>query len=445
MPNSVQFNEALPNISKSLEMYQRGLKVQSPITQTLAKGPGQFSKGVAPVYLQKGKGARVWDVDGNEYIDFNMGIGPLSLGYCIPEIDEAIQAQLKDGITFSLMHPLEVELAEMLNGIIPNAEVVKYSKTGADVTSAAVRIARAFTGREKVFCCGYHGWHDWYIGITSRSGGIPEGIKNLSFTFPFNDIESIKNALDETVACVILEPFIFEKPQNNFLQELAEICKANGTLLIFDEMWTGFRIALGGAQEYFGVKADLATFSKACANGMPLAILTGRKDVMSLFENDVFSYTTFGGEALSLAACKATIEYMQKHDVIAVLNSKGEWIQNEYNKLVSYLGMSEITSCVGYPCRSMLTYQAEGQNPLALKTFMQQELLQKGILWGGFHNISYSHSKEDLEYTIKAYAEILPRLKLAIENNQVESLLKGELLEAVFRKINEHNIQPKNA
>ncbi len=371
MPNSVQFNEALPNISKSLEMYQRGLQVQSPITQTLAKGPGQFSKGVAPVYLQKGKGARVWDVDGNEYIDFNMGIGPLSLGYCIPEIDDAIQAQLKDGITFSLMHPLEVELAEILNGIIPNAEVVKYSKTGADVTSAAVRIARAYTGRDKVFCCGYHGWHDWYIGITSRSGGIPEGIKNLSFTFPFNDIESIKNALDETVACVILEPFIFEK--------------------------------------------------------------------------DVFSYTTFGGEALSLAACKATIEYMQKHDVIAALNSKGEWIQNEYNKLVSYLGMSEITSCVGYPCRSMLTYQAEGQNPLALKTFMQQELLQKGILWGGFHNISYSHSKEDLEYTIKAYAEILPRLKLAIENNQVESLLKGELLEAVFRKINEHNIQPKNA
>jgi glutamate-1-semialdehyde aminotransferase len=178
---------------------------------------------------------------------------------------------------------------------------------------------------------------------------------------------------------------------------------------------------------------------------MPLAILTGRKDVMSLFEKDVFSYTTFGGEALSLAACKATIEYMQKHDVIAALNSKGEWIQNEYNKLASYLGMSEITSCVGYPCRSMLTYQAEGQNPLALKTFMQQELLQKGILWGGFHNISYSHSKEDLEYTIKAYAEILPRLKLAIENNQVESLLKGELLEAVFRKINEHNIQPKNA
>ncbi|MEN9730616.1 MAG: hypothetical protein RLZ91_1734, partial [Bacteroidota bacterium] len=302
MKNKVQFNAELPQIQESQSLYERGLQVQHPITQTLAKGPGQFSKGVSPIYLKKGKGARVWDVDGNEYIDFNMGIGPLSLGYCIPEIDSAIKEQLEDGITFSLMHPLEVEVAEKISQIIPNAEAVKFSKTGADVTSAAVRVARAFTGREKVFCCGYHGWHDWYIGITSRGKGIPESIKNLSYTFAFNDIESIKNALDETVACVILEPFIFENPQEGFLQELAEICRQNGTLLIFDEMWSGFRIALGGAQEFFGVKADLATFSKACANGMPIAILTGRKDVMSLFDHDVFSYTTFGGEALSLAA-----------------------------------------------------------------------------------------------------------------------------------------------
>jgi glutamate-1-semialdehyde aminotransferase len=445
MSNSIQFNSSLPSIEKSKSWYERGKKVQMPITQTLAKGPGQFSKGVAPIYIQKGKGAHVWDVDGNEYLDYNMGIGPLSLGYCIPEIDAAIQEQLKDGITFSLMHPLEVEVAEILHDIIPNAEVVKYSKTGADVTTAAVRVARAYTGREKVFCCGYHGWHDWYIGITSRNNGIPDGIKDLSFTFGYNDIESIKNALDETVACVILEPFIFEKPKAGFLQELAELCKANGTLLIFDEMWTGFRIALGGAQEFFGVKADLATFSKACANGMPLAILTGRKDVMELFEQDVFSYTTFGWEALSLAACKATIAFMKDHEVAKALEEKGSWLQEEYTKLVNLLGMSHITSCVGYPCRTMLTYQAEGQNPLALKTFMQQEMLQKGILWGGFHNMSYSHTQADLDYTMKAYADILPRLQVAIQTNTVESYLEGELLEAVFRKVDQHNIKPKNA
>lgn len=443
MANQVEFNKQLPKIEKSQALYQRGLQVQHPITQTLAKGPGQFSKGVAPIYLKKGKGARVWDVDGNEYIDFNMGIGPLSLGYCIPEIDHAIQEQLKDGITFSLMHPLEVELAEKIKQIIPNAEAVKFSKTGADVTSAAVRVARAFTGRDKVFCCGYHGWHDWYIGITSRGKGIPEALKNLSFTFAFNDIESIKNALDETVACVILEPFIFEKPQEGFLQELAEICQANGTLLIFDEMWSGFRIALGGAQEYFGVKPDLATYSKACANGMPLAILTGRTDVMSLFDNEVFSFTTFGGEALSLAASMATIEFMETNKVPEVLSTKGAYMQNSYNQLAKDLGMDQITACVGYPCRSMLTYQAPDQDGLVLKTFMQQELLQKGILWGGFHNMCYSHTQADMEYTMSAYAEILPRLKAAIEADNVRSLLKGDVLEAVFRKVTDHNIKPR--
>lgn len=443
MANHVAFNAQLPQIEKSQALYHRGLQVQHPITQTLAKGPGQFSKGVAPIYLKKGKGARVWDVDGNEYIDYNMGIGPLSLGYCIPEIDSAIQEQLKDGITFSLMHPLEVELAEKIKQIIPNAEAVKFSKTGADVTSAAVRVARAFTGRDKVFCCGYHGWHDWYIGITSRGKGIPEALKNLSFTFAFNDIESIKNALDETVACVILEPFIFEKPQEGFLQELAEICQANGTLLIFDEMWSGFRIALGGAQEFFGIKPDLATYSKACANGMPLAILTGRTDVMSLFDEEVFSFTTFGGEALSLAASMATIEFMETHQVPEVLATKGAFMQDSYNQLAKDLGMDHITSCVGYPCRSMLTYQAPGQDALVLKTFMQQELLQKGILWGGFHNMCFSHTQEDMEYTIRAYAEILPRLKAAIDADNVRGLLKGEVLEAVFRKITDHNIKPR--
>lgn len=443
MANRVEFNAQLPQIEKSQALYRRGLQVQHPITQTLAKGPGQFSKGVAPIYLKNGKGARVWDVDGNEYIDYNMGIGPLSLGYCIPEIDLAIQEQLKDGITFSLMHPLEVELAEKIKQIIPNAEAVKFSKTGADVTSAAVRVARAFTGRDKVFCCGYHGWHDWYIGITSRGKGIPEALKNLSFTFAFNDIESIKNALDETVACVILEPFIFERPLEGFLQELAEICEAIGTLLIFDEMWSGFRIALGGAQEYFGVKPDLATYSKACANGMPLAILTGRTDVMSLFDNEVFSFTTFGGEALSLAAAMATIEYMEIHQVPEVLAEKGAFMQDSYNRLAKELGMDQITSCVGYPCRSMLTYQVPGQDGLILKTFMQQELLQKGILWGGFHNMCYSHTQEDMEYTLRAYAEILPRLKAAIDADNVRSLLKGEVLEAVFRKVTDHNIKPR--
>ena len=442
MPNTIQSNENYPNITESDSWYERALKVQKPITQTLAKGPGQFTKGVAPKYLQKGKGSHVWDVDGNEYIDFNAAIGPLSLGYTYPAVDEAIKKQLEDGITFSLMHPLEVELSELIQEVIPNAEAVKISKTGADVCSAAIRVARAFTGREKIFCCGYHGWHDWYIGITSRNAGIPEAIQNMTYTFEYNNIQAIKEALDEDVAAIILEPFIFEAPQNNFLQELAQVCRENGTLLIFDEMWTGFRIALGGAQEYFKVTPDLAVYSKACANGMPIALLTGRADVMELFNSEVFSYTTFGGEALSLAASIATIKEIRDKNVPAYLDEKGGIIKDGYNEIAKEFGLENLTKCIGYNCRSMVTFAPEAGNGLEVKALMQQEMIKRGVLWAGFHNMCFSHSDEDIQYTLSAYREVMPILKEAIESKDVKSYLKGEVLEAVFRKTSNYNIKP---
>ena len=443
MANKIDLNSGYPDITQSDKLYKRALKVQMPITQTLAKGPGQFSNGVAPKYLVKGKGSHVWDVDGNEYIDFNAAIGPLSLGYAYPIVDEAIKKQLQDGITFSLMHPLEVELAELIQEVIPNAEAVKIAKTGADVCSAAIRVARAFTGRDKVFCCGYHGWHDWYIGITSRNAGVPEPVQDLTYTFEYNDIESIKAALDETVAALILEPFIFEAPKSGFLQELAEACKENGTLLIFDEMWTGFRIAIGGAQEYFNVKADLAVFSKACANGMPIALLTGRADVMELFNSKVFSYTTFGGEALSIAACIATINELIDKKVPEYLDEKGAVLKDGYNQLAIELGMDNYTQCVGFNCRTMVTFKPAAGNALEVKTLMQQEMIKRGVLWAGFHNMCFSHSDEDIEYTLSAYRDVLPIVKLAIESNAVKSYLKGDVIEAVFRKVTDYNIKPK--
>lgn len=444
MPNKIEFNEDYPDITQSDKLYQRALKVQKPVTQTLAKGPGQFTNGVAPKYLVKGKGSHVWDVDGNEYIDFNAAIGPLSLGYAYPAVDQAIKTQLEDGITFSLMHPLEVEVSELVQQVIPNAEAVKISKTGADVCSAAIRVARAFTGRDKVFCCGYHGWHDWYIGITSRNAGIPGAIQDLTYTFEYNDIESIKAALDETVAALILEPFIFEAPAPGFLQELAAVCKENGTLLIFDEMWTGFRIAIGGAQEYFDVKPDLAVYSKACANGMPIALLTGRADVMELFNSQVFSYTTFGGEALSLAACMATINELIDKNVPQYLDEKGALLKDGYNQIAIEMGMDKYTRCIGFNCRSMVTFTPEAGNGLEVKTLMQQEMIKRGVLWAGFHNMCYSHSDEDINYTLSAYRDVMPIMKEAIESGDVKKYLKGEVLEAVFRKVSNYNIKPKS-
>lgn len=442
MPNKVESNKNYPTISKSDEYYKVALELIPAQTQTLAKGTGQNIKGVAPKYLLRGKGSHVWDVDGNEFIDYTMGVGPLSLGYSYDVVDDAIKEQLKDGITFSLTHPLEVEVAELISKVVPNAESIRYSRGGADVVSGAVRVARAYTGRNKVLCCGYHGWHDWYIAVTDRNKGIPQSIQDLTFTFSYNDIQSVIDSIDEDTACVILEPYVFEEPKDNFLQKLRDVCTKNGTLLVFDEMWSGFRIAVGGAQEYFGVNADLACFSKAVANGMPLSILTGKKEFMSVLEKDVFFFNTFGGEALSLAAAKATINEMIKKNVPAHLAKQGNKLKVGYNKITEELGMN-YTKCSGFDCRTIMTFDGSAGNPLEMKSLVQQEMIKRGILWGGFHNMSFSHSDSDIEYTLKAYKEVLPILKKAVEENNVKSYLRGEPVEPVFRKVSNFNMKPK--
>ena len=443
MPNKIDFNDNYPDITKSDEYYQKALELIPSVTQTLAKGPSQNIKGIAPKYLDRGKGSHVWDVDGNEYLDFLMGIGPLSLGYSYEKVDNAIKAQLEKGITFSLMHPLEVEVAELINSIVPNAESVRYSKTGADVTSAAVRVARAYTGRDKVLCCGYHGWHDWYISVTDRNKGIPAIVQDMTFTFNYNDIESVLDSIDNETACVILEPFVFQAPENNFLNDLRRVCTENGTLLIFDEMWSGFRIALGGAQEYFGIDADLACFSKAVANGMPVAILTGKKEIMKVLDKDVFFYTTFGGEALSLAAAKATIEELRDKKVPEYLVKQGKKLKEGYNRIATELGMN-YTKCSGYDCRTIITFDASAGNPLEMKSLVQQEMIKRGILWGGFHNMSFSHTDQDVDYTLDVYKAVLPILKKAVDEKNVSGYLKGEPVEPVFRKTSNFNTKPKN-
>ncbi|MFO0548325.1 MAG: aminotransferase class III-fold pyridoxal phosphate-dependent enzyme [Polyangiaceae bacterium] len=432
-----------PVITKSNELWARSVGLIPAGTQTLAKGPGQWTEGVAPKYLARGKGAHVWDVDGNEYIDLIMGVGPLSLGYGYGAVDDAIRAQLSDGITFSLMHPLEVEVAELVREVVPHTESVRFSKTGCDATSAAVRLARAFTKRERVICCGYHGWHDWYISVTDRNLGIPESTKDLVYTFKYNDLDSLADALDDSVACVILEPMVFESPKPGFLEGVRKLCDERGALLVFDEMWTGFRIALGGAQQRFGVRADLACFSKAIANGMPISVISGRADVMRLCEKDVFFFTTFGGEALSLAATKATIGELRKHDVPAFLAKQGTRLREGYLEIARQNGLEASTKCFGYDARTIITFDDPRSPALAMKTFVQQEMLARGILWGGFHNVSFSHGDAEVDAILGAYREVLPMLAEALGDRSVERRLRGKLLEPVFRKTDNFHIKPR--
>jgi len=443
MPNTVRLDQGYPDISESEKLYARATGLIPAYTQTLAKGPTQYVDGVAPKYLQRAKGSHVWDVDGNEYIDFNMAIGPISLGYAYPAVDDAIRRQLDDGITFSLVHPLEVEVAELVSEVVPNAESVRYTKAGAEVTSAAVRLARAWTGRDKVLCCGYHGWHDWYIGITARNAGVPQAVKDLVYTFNYNDLDSLTAALDEDTACVILEPMTFDFPRDDFLQRLKAACQANGTLLVFDEMWTGFRWALGGAQEYFGVTADLACYSKAIANGMPIAVLAGRADVMALLDEDVFFFTTFGGEALSLAAAQATIGELRDRRVPADLAAKGQRLMDGYNDIATELGIRDITHCKGHPARGLIVFDDKGGQSLLMKSLVQQELLRRGVLWSGFHNMCYSHSAADLDHALAAYGEVLAELKGALETGNLESRLRGKPVQPVFRRTDSFNLKPR--
>lgn len=442
MPNKIDLNNDYPKIDKSEELYARSKGLIPSNTQTLAKGPTQYVNGAAPKYLVKGKGSHVWDVDDNEYIDYNMGIGPLSLGYAYDVVDEAVKKQLEDGMTFSLVHPLEVEVAELIRDTIPNAEMVRYSKTGADVTSAAVRLARAYTGKNKILCCGYHGWHDWYVSVTARNHGIPQAVQDITYTFDYNDIDSLKDSIDDDTAAVILEPVVFQEPKDNFLQKVAELCKEKDVILIFDEMWTGFRMALGGAQEYFNITPDLATYSKAVANGMPISVLTGKKEIMQLAEDDIFFYTTFGGEALSLAAVKATIAEMKEKNVPAYLDKQGAKLKGGYNKIAQDLGL-DYTKASGYNWRTIISFDTKAGDPLILKSLVQQEMIKRGILWGGFHNMSFSHSDEDVKYTLKAYEAVLPILKKAVEDGNVEELLRGKPVQPVFRKTDNFNMKPK--
>ena len=442
MPNSVKLDQNYPDITESQKLYARATGLMPAFAQKLAKGPTQYVDGVAPKYLQRTKGSHVWDVDGNEYLDYNMAIGPISLGYGYPAVDEAIRRQLEDGIAFSLVHPLEVEVAELVSEIIPNAESVRYAKAGAEVTSAAVRLARAYTGRDKVLCCGYHGWHDWYIGITARNAGVPQAVKDLVYTFNYNDMASVHAALDEDTACVILEPMTFDFPKDDFLQKLKDACAANGSLLIFDEMWTGFRWALGGAQAYFGVTADLVCYSKAIANGMPLAVLAGRADVMSLLDEQVFFFTTFGGEALSLAAAEATIRELRDKNVPADLAAKGQRLLDGYNDIATELGIRDVTHCKGHPARGMIVFDDKSGQSLLMKSLVQQELLRHGILWSGFHNMCYSHSAADIDHTLAAYGRALAELKGALEEGNLASRLRGKPVQPVFRRTDSFNLKP---
>ena len=424
------------SLARSREYLARARKVIPSCTQTFSKGYTQFVQGVAPLFLERGRGSHVWDVDGNEYVDYLMALGPIVLGYDDPDVTAAVQRQLADGVTFSLPHPLEVEVAEMLAKVVPCAEMVRFGKNGSDATSGAVRAARAYSGRDVIACCGYHGWGDWYIGTTTRRSGVPTAVCELTRTFTYNDIGSLERLFAEyrgRIAAVIMEPVGVVEPSPDFLQRVAAVTHANGAVLIFDEIVTGFRLALGGAQERFGVTPDLACFGKAMANGFPLSTVVGRREIMEVFDEIFFSFT-FGGEALSLAAARATIAKLREKNVIEHLWRQGTALQNGYNAFARECGLDGRTQCIGFPPRTVLVFKDRaGADSLAMKSLFQQEMIKRGILTAGGFTLCYAHSDEDARRTLEACRDALTLLARAVAEDRVEAALEGPVIQPVFR------------
>ena len=423
-------------LERSFALKEKATTLIPSGTQTFSKGPTQLVQGAAPVYLERGQGSHIWDVDGNEYIDYPMGLGPVVLGHNYPRVTEAVNRQMQDGASFSLPHSLELELAELLVETIPCAEMVRFGKNGSDATSGAVRVARGFTKREIIACCGYHGWQDWYVGITTRNLGVPKAVQELTVSFQYNDIaslESIFAKFPDQVAAVIMEPVGVEEPEGQFLNEVQELARRNGALLIFDEMITGFRIDMGGAQSRYGVVPDLACFGKAMANGLPLSTIVGRREVMELFDEVFFSFT-FGGEALSLAASVATIKEMREQDVISHLWGQGRKLKDGYNTLAKTFGLEDYTECIGLPPHTVVGFKdAQGVESLVYQSLFQQECLKRGVLFTDVHNPSFSHTDKDIDHTLRVYRSALEILAQAIGEGDVMERLEGKPVEPIFR------------
>jgi len=424
------------SFQKSKQLFAKANKVIPLASQTFSKSYLQYVKGSAPLFVTHGKGSRIWDVDGNEYVDFINGLLPVVLGYQYKAVDDAIKKQLEKGIVFSLASPLEYELAQLLKKHIPVAEMVRFGKNGSDATTGAVRLARAVTKREHIVTSGYHGWHDWYIGSTQRRAGVPKSTQQLTHEFKYNNIASLEKIFKEhknKVAAVILEPMSYEEPEGKFLEKVKALTHKNGALLIFDEIITGFRFSMGGAQKLFGVTPDLAAFGKSMANGMPISALVGKQKYMKQVEDIFFSFTQ-GGETLSLAASIATIKEMEKKNVIKHLYKQGAYLQKGTTKLLKENGLDNVIKVKGKPCWQVFSISSvKGASDLEIKSYIQQELLQRGFLWYGSHNMSFSHTKGDVDALLRAYKIIFADLSLYLGKGTLKEQLKGKPITNIFR------------
>lgn len=437
-------------VQRSMELYRRALERIPGGTQLISRRPTRYAHGVSPVYASRAKGARFWDVDGHEYIDWVSGIGAIILGYADPVVDEAVVEQISRGTMYSINHELELELAEELASLVPCAEMVRYAKCGGEACAMAVRIARGVTGRDLVLFCGYHGWHDWYLAANLSADenldghlfpgieptGVPRGLKGTAIPFPAGDLAFLGELLERhrgKVAAVILEPLRSEMPAPGYLQGVRDLCDEHATVLIFDEVSSGFRLDAGGVQRILGVTPDMAVFAKSISNGYPMAAVVGRREVMES-AGRMFISSTYWSDTIGMRAAITTLREIRRREIPVYLANLGGEIQRRLNRVAEDVGLD--VTCASLPVHPHLHFGEK--DPLTLRklaTLYMQEMAKRGCHGYPSFYLNGAQGTAELDQTEQAARETFTLLKQGVENGTLDRLLQSSLQEEYFRRL----------
>jgi len=424
------------NFEHSNNLKEHAKKIIPHQTGTFSRAASSYVEGVFPAYVKSGNGSHFTDVDGNKYLDYLMGLGPITLGYNYPAVNEAIIKQLHDGILFSLPHPIELELSELITSVVPFAEMVKFEKSGSNAVTAAVRAARAFTKKDMIAYCGTGGvWHDWQAAMVSRDGGVPKFNEDLIKIFDYNDSDGLEQIFEDNpnkIAAIVLEPTQFEEPNNDFLQKVRKIANTHDSLLILDEIVTGFRFDLAGAQKYFDIKGDLVCFGKGMANGLPLSAITGPSEFMRTFD-DLWVSSTNNSETLSLAGTKAVITEMKEKNTISHCWRIGKILFDGWNKIAEKNNINAKMN--GYPIRMDLRcFDNSSVESLPMKSLILQEMVKQNVFMSilGASYICYSHSEQDIQKTLQSFENVCNFINNKVQNNNYQKYLDGPLPKTIW-------------
>lgn len=432
--------------TKSTNLWQEAKKIIPGGSQLLSKRSEMFLPENWPSYYRQAKGVEVWDLDGKKYVDMAyMGIGACILGYADDDVNAAVKKAIDEGSASTLNCPEEVELAKLLLKLHPWAQMARFTRSGGEAAAVAVRVGRAYTKKDKVAFCGYHGWHDWYLASNLANDrnldghlleglnplGVPRGLSGTSIPFEYNKIEQLEKIVEgNNIGTIIMEPLRHQEPKDNFLKRVREIADKIKAVLIFDEISAGFRLKIGGSHLKYGINPDIAVFGKALGNGFPINAVIGRKEVMDVAQETFISSTNWT-ERVGPVAAIATIKKMQRVNAHKRIDATGKligegWVSlaREHNLKIKLEGPN-----------ALITFNFDYPNAQELRTLFTQEMLKRGYLATTTVYVSFAHTKDDIKKYMKSVDDVFKLIKKAIERESVEKLLEGPVAHKGFTRL----------